>query len=304
MDLINLQQRFTIPGAVEISEGLGGLPKISMTAPGGSAEVYLHGAHVTAFTPAGDKPVLFVSRESHFAQGRPIRGGVPVIFPWFGPNALDAALPPHGFARALRWDLVDVCRREEDRVSAELRLSPDVITREVWPREFALSFTVTVGRTLEMSMAVRNVGDKPFRFEQALHIYLAVSDVKRVAIDGLASREFLDKMDHGARKTQPTGPFNIVGETDRVYFNTPDTVTVHDPDGSAAGRPRVIAVSKQGSASTVVWNPWIAKAASLSDFGDDEWPDMLCIETGNIGENALTLDPGQQHVMTATIGTI
>jgi D-hexose-6-phosphate mutarotase len=35
--------------------------------------------------------------------------------------------------------------------------------------------------------------------------------------------------------------------------------------------PHVSSVAKSGSASTVVWNPWQAKAAAMADFGDDEY---------------------------------
>ena len=304
MDLNTLRQRFTIPGAVEVNEGPGGLPRVLVTTPAASAEVYLHGAHVTRFEPAGEQPVLFVSGRSHFAEGKPIRGGVPVIFPWFGPNAADPALPAHGFVRTRRWELAAAEQEPDGTIALRLTAGPDGRTREMWPREFALAFTVRVGRSLSMSLGVRNADDKPFRFEAALHTYLAVSDVRRVAIDGLGGREYLDKTAGGARRRQADGPFGIAGETDRLYLNTPDTVVVTDPAGSPAGGPRVIAVSKQGSASTVVWNPWIAKAAALPDFGDDEWPGMLCVETANAAENALTLDPGRSHVMTQVVALV
>ncbi|HEX8911402.1 MAG TPA: D-hexose-6-phosphate mutarotase [Humisphaera sp.] len=297
MPLATLQDRFRVPGLIDVLPGDGDLPVVRLTTPLGSADVFLHGAHVARFAPAGERPLLFVSRKSHFTSGKPIRGGLPVIFPWFGPNTADPSLPAHGFARNLPWDLTRAERLPDGRATIDLKLVPDHATREIWPREFELGMTVTVGRTLEVAMTVRNTGDRPFRFEQALHTYLAVSDVRRVTIDGLGGREFLDKTDGGARKTQPPGPFQITGETDRLYVNTPDTVVVTDPAGSAAGGPRVIAVSKQGSGSTVVWNPWIAKAAAMPDFGDDEWPGMLCVETANAADNALSLEPGEAHTM-------
>jgi D-hexose-6-phosphate mutarotase len=301
MYLNTLRQRFALPGAVEINEGRGGLPRLAVATPLATAEVYLHGAHVTQFAPAGERPVLFVSGQSHFADGKAIRGGVPVIFPWFGPNAADPALPAHGFVRTRRWELAAVGQEADGTVAIRLTAGPNGRTRELWPREFELAYVVRVGRSLSMTLEVRNVDDKPFRFEAALHTYLAVGDVRKVAIDGLAGRAYLDKTAGGVSKTQTESPFGITGETDRVYLNTPDTVVVTDPGGTAAGGPRTIAVSKQGSASTVLWNPWVAKAASLADFGDDEWPNMLCVETANAAENALTLDPGQTHAMTQVV---
>lgn len=301
MDFNTLSDKFNQPGLAEITPGEGGLPKLLITSPASSAEIYLHGAHVTQFTPNGQPPLLFMSRKSYFQDGKPIRGGVPLIFPWFGPNTADPKLPAHGFVRTRQWKLESV-QRVEDGVDVRLGLTPDASTREVWPREFALSFVVSVGTALRMSLTVQNTGDKPFRYEEAMHTYLAVSDVRNVSINGLQGRDFIDKMDHASHKTQLQSPFGISGETDRVYLNTADTVLVTDPAGSPAKGPRVIAVSKQGSSSTVVWNPWIAKAAAMPDFGDDEWPGMLCIETANAADNALSLEPGESRTMTAVIG--
>jgi len=304
MDLNTLRETFDLPGVAEITPGEGEMPKVTLRSQHATAELYLHGAHVTQFTPHGEPPLLFMSRKSHFAESKPIRGGVPLVFPWFGPNAADSALPAHGFARIRPWELTSVDRADNGDVKVTLSKQPDGISRECWPREFSLLFTVTVSKTLTMALQVQNTGDRPFRFEQAFHTYLAVSDIRNVSLDGLAGRDYLDKMDHAQRKTQDVSPFQLVGETDRVYLNTPDTVIVTDPAGSAAKGPRMIAVSKQGSATTVVWNPWIAKAAAMADFGDDEWPGMLCIETANVAENALSLEPGQSHTMTSAIALV
>jgi D-hexose-6-phosphate mutarotase len=292
----------SLPKGVTLVEGKGGLPMLAIDSPLATAEIYLHGAHVAQFTPRGKKPLMFISQKSHFADGKPIRGGVPLIFPWFGPNGANPSLPAHGFARTRRWELADVAADADGAIRARLTLSPDDASRHMWPHEFALAFTVTVGARLRMELQVTNTDTTPFTFEEALHTYLAVNDVRNVSIDGLANREYLDKTDRGERKTQRESPFGIAGETDRVYLNTPDTVVVTDPAGSRLNGPRLISVSKKNSGATVVWNPWIAKAIAMADFGDEEWPQMLCIETANAASHAVTLEPGKSHVMTADIG--
>lgn len=287
-------QRLAIDGIAKIDAGRGGLPRISIAAQGATAEIYLHGAHVTQFTPPGGKPLLFLSKASRFTAGQAIRGGVPLIFPWFGPNAADPSLPAHGFARTQPWTLRSITR-ETDRVVVDLALVPSDVTRRLWPHEFELSFQVSVGKALEMALRLRNPGAAAFKFEEAMHTYFAVADVRQLAIHGLTGREYLDKVQKGARLLQGDQPITITGETDRVYLDTPDTVTVKEADG------RTITVAKSGSLATVVWNPWIAKAKAMADFGDDEWPGMLCIETANAATNAVTLAPGAEHVMTALI---
>jgi D-hexose-6-phosphate mutarotase len=287
-------QQFEIPGVVAIAPGEGGLSRIAIDIDGAHGEIYLHGAHVTAYSPPGGGPLLFMSQKSQFAAGKAIRGGVPLIFPWFGPHPTDPKLPAHGFARTTEWELQSV-RRDADRVIVELTLNSSDDTRRLWPHEFELRFAVVIGPRLEMSLTVRNSGTAPFTFEEALHTYLAINDVRHVSILGLAGRDYLDKTLGGRRVRQGDEPIRIVGETDRVYLGTVDTVTVEESIG-----PR-IRIAKTGSNATVVWNPWIAKAKAMSDFGDDEWPIMLCIETANAAEHAIVLRPGEEHEMKAVL---
>jgi glucose-6-phosphate 1-epimerase len=286
--------RLQIPGIARIETGQGGFPRVAVDIAGAHGEIYLHGAHVAHYSPPNGKPLLFLSKASYFAPGKPIRGGVPLIFPWFGPHPTNPKLPAHGFARTREWELQSI-RLERGGVTVELTLSPTPATRELWPHNFQLNYLVHIGPQLEISLTVRNTGDSPFTFEEAFHTYLSVADVRLVKINGLAGRDYLDKMKAGQRLPQAPEPITIVGETDRVYLGTPDTVTV---DESAR---RQITVAKTGSLATVVWNPWIAKSKTMADFVEDEWPTMLCIETANAAENAVVLAPGEQHVMAATI---
>lgn len=292
-----LNSRFGVPGVVTFDEGKGGLTRVRVTSPAADAEIYVHGAHVTHFQPKGHaRPVLFMSGESLFDPAKPIRGGVPLIFPWFGGHATDAKAPAHGFARTTPWTVTDVRVGADARAVITLALGPSENSRKHWPHDFAATFTVGVAKALDMTLEVVNTSPGEIRYEEALHTYLVVGDINRTTIDGLAGKTFIDKVDGAARKKQGPGPFNLTGETDRVYLDTPDTVTVND-----AANGRKIVVSKSGSASTVVWNPWIAKSKAMADFGDEEWPGMLCIETANAADNAVKLKAGDRHTMRATI---
>jgi len=286
-----------IPGHLVFEAGVNGLTKARITTPHADAEVYLHGAHLTHYQPRGHPPVLMMSGASQFALGEPIRGGIPVIFPWFGPRRDGRAEPPHGFARRREWTIEAADADAEDRVMLTLRLAGDDTTRAAWPGEFTLRFTITVGPSLRMELATTNTGTAPYQFEEALHTYFKVGDVRQVRVTGLEGREYLDATDERKRKRQGPGPITFDGETDRAYVNTPAECSLHD-----SALRRRITVEKDGANSTVVWNPWIAKAKRMPDFGDDEWPGMLCIETGNVFDNAVPLAPGATHQMTTTIG--
>jgi D-hexose-6-phosphate mutarotase len=274
----------------------GELSAIRLEGARSTLEVTPHGAHVVAWQPAGARPVLFTSAQSEWRPGRPIRGGVPLVFPWFGPKAGDSAAPAHGFARIREWSVLSATRDAGGACTVELRLNDDAATRAQWPHAFEARLLVRADDRLSLRVEVRNTGTLPFTFECALHTYFAVGDVRRARVHGLEGVEFLDKVDGMKRKRQPHEPIGFTGETDRVYLDTTSTCTIEDPVWQ-----RRIVIEKSGSRTTVVWNPWIAKAKAMADFGDDEWPDMLCVETANANANAMTLAPGSTHALEAVI---
>ncbi|MGE5610952.1 MAG: D-hexose-6-phosphate mutarotase [Bacillota bacterium] len=283
---------FAIPHTVVFEEGPNRLLRAAIITPHGEASVYLHGAHVTQYRPAGQKPLLFMSGQSHLEAGKPIRGGIPIVLPWFGPNANDPSAPAHGFGRLLPWTVEATEELADRSIRLVMRLDSSEATRKYWPYEFGLRYQITVGASLELSLEVLNRSSEAFRFEEALHTYFAVGDVRQVAISGLADAVYLDKTDGMRRKMQGAEALGIAGETDRAYLNTRATCFIDDP---VIGRR--ITIEKEGSDSTVVWNPWVDKSRAMADFGDEEWPGMLCVESGNVVDNAVTLGAGQGHVM-------
>ncbi len=287
-----------IPGKVKLTTGGGGLPRFEITTPLAEAHLYLHGAHVAHFAPAGETPVLFMSAESYFQPGKPIRGGVPVIFPWFGPRQSDPTSPAHGFARTREWVAESVAELPDGAILLTLRLDPDAASRAMWPGDWALRHRVTVGATLTMELEIENRGHAPLHCEEALHTYFKVSDVKNIEVTGLEGAEYLSKIEDQARKRQDREPIRFTRETDRAYINTASNCAIVDP-----GFHRRILIEKSGSRSTVVWNPWIAKAHAMPDYGDEEWPFMVCVETGNVADNLLEIAPGARHLTRTLIRT-
>lgn len=260
------------------------------TRDGTKAELVLQGAHVLRWQPAGHRPVLWVSGSSWFESGRPIRGGIPICFPWFGPHPTDSAQPTHGVVRLRPWELKSQeCSAEGD--TTELCLV-------CFEAPFQLEYRVRIGRELKCSLKVHLPVSAvaAVECEAALHTYLAVSDVRSVKVTGLESVPFLDKAPVRSDGGASGKPIEFRSETDRIYQNTDHTVSVVDP-----GWQRVLTVSKSGSLSTVVWNPWIDKSIRMPDFGNDEWTGMLCIETAAVGDCRLSLEPGESHTIQAVI---
>lgn len=287
----------TLPSGVVLDTGLGGLARLSIDTGVCAAELYLHGAHLCRWQPRGQPhPVLWMSEASRFAAGAPIRGGVPICFPWFGPKAGDPSAPVHGVVRISAWSLDSVALEPDGTVVVRLGLNCGALESPHVPRDLRLAYELRLGDSLSMALTVTNSGDAPATFEEALHTYLAVGDVRQVSVAGLEGATYVDKVDGAKRKTQADALVTVAGETDRLYLDTGADVTLEDP-----GLGRRIRVEKTGSRSSVVWNPWVAKSKAMPDFGDDEWPGMICLETANAADNAVTVPPHASHTMTSTI---
>lgn len=274
-------------GAVKLEKGDGGLEALRITNGAATARVYLLGATVTDFQPTGQKPVIFVSSEAIYQEGKAIRGGIPICWPWFGPKWDDPKAPQHGLVRAKIWDVESV---------RELNPSLTEVVLTTSAGELLARFKLTVGQSLSVELESINNGRTSVRVEEALHTYLAVGDSRQVTIDGLARATYIDKTDQGAHKEQGSKPIRFTAETDRVYLDTEATCVLTDPV-----MKRKITVAKSGSKSTVVWNPWIDKSKALTDFGDDEWQRMCCIETANAADNHVMLSAGESHLISTTI---
>jgi glucose-6-phosphate 1-epimerase len=277
-----------IPGALQLENRDNGLTLVLIDTPQAEAEIYLHGAHLTRWIPAGQRPVLFTSARSFFAPGKPIRGGVPIVFPWFGPRGGGLPGPMHGYARISEWTLENTRLRDDGAVELHLALPP--------VDQFHLAFHVAIGTQLEMELEVRNASSEELTFEEALHTYFAVGDIHQVSLTGLEGTGYLDKADNFLRKRRSHEPIRIDRYTDQVHVNTTAACVIEDP----AWKRRIV-IEKSGSNTTVVWNPWSDKTPTFADMDPAEWPGMLCVETANAGEDTVHLAPGATHRMRAVI---
>src|SRR5215469_9109467 len=287
-------RQFEIAGVAEVVEGNGGLPKVQITTPECIGEIYLHGAHITSWKPSGEEEVLFLSSQSRFEDGKAIRGGVPISFPWFAGKSDDSTAPAHGFVRTKAWQLESISQVGR-AVTVSMFTESDESTKRWWPADFRLVYRAAFGPELDLELLMSNTGRAALRFEEALHAYHRVGNIHEARLRGLDGVQYLDKTDSNRKKMQH-GEIAITSETDRVYLSTTGAIELDDPVIHRATQ-----VVKENSRTTVVWNPWVQRARALSDLGDDEWTQMVCIETSNVGDFAVDLAPGQQHSMKALV---
>ena len=289
-----LNRQFGIDGLAHVISGNGGLPKLEVTANSASAEIYLHGAQITSWKPAGAQEVIFLSGHSHWEDGRAIRGGIPVCFPWFRAKVDDPKAPAHGFVRTREWQL-DSVSAELGSVTAVFSTESDASTHRWWPHDFHLALRIMIGSTLGLELTATNTVSAPFSFEEALHTYFRVGQAGSVRVRGLNGVSYLDNVDQNRAKTQ-AGDVVFTGATDSAYLNTPSAAELVD-----SVLCRTLRTEKENSRTTVVWNPWQQGAASLSDLGMDEWRQMTCVEASNILNSAVWLEPGEHHTMRANL---
>jgi glucose-6-phosphate 1-epimerase len=300
MTFAELNEHFGIPGALAFHQIPSGLIVAEITTTAATATIYLQGAHVALWQPQGFEPVLFMSRKSDLEPGKPIRGGVPLAFPWFALDSKQDRVdgkpgPSHGFARIQDWT-VSFAAMAGDDLHLIFTLGPTAMSRSMGFDNFRLAFDVTIGRSLTMRLTVANDAPHdapaPLIFEEAMHTYFHVADVHEVKVTGLEPTAFIDKTDNFIVKPAAHAPLGFTGTTDRVYANTAAPLTIHDPLAK-----RRIVNTKTNSNTTVVFNPW----REMPDLAGEDWQEMVCVETVNAGANKVTLAPGKAHTMEAHI---
>ena len=251
----------------------GSLPALKISNSFGSAELLLHGAHVMSYLPAGKAPVLWMSAKSMFKADEPVRGGIPVCWPWFGPDP-NGKFGGHGYARVSSWRIISVMTSPAGESSVKLELTEKDVDAKFAPQPFKLTLTVTLGAALVVALQICNTGSSDLAYSGALHSYFNVADASAIKVEGLNDVEYSDKV-LNVEGVQ-SGAVIIDREIDRVYRGTSGIVRIVDPV-----LDRVIRVAKAGSNSTVVWNPWIDKSKRMPDFGDEEYHTMVCVEAAN-----------------------
>lgn len=250
------------------------------------AEVYLQGAHLTSWIPKNQEEVIWLSPKSFFEKGKPIRGGIPLCWPWFGNKE---GFQAHGFARNLTWkfDEHTMPSPAEDVLKFSLETSDESL--DIWPFRFKLSLVVSIGKLLGITLTTSNMDNRDFVISQALHTYFSISEINDIVIDGLEACTYLDKTDKMASKFNEQS-FVIHKEEDTI-FQSRGTVYVRDP-----GKEREIHINKSRSSSeTVVWNPGKERSTIMADMGEEAYKTMVCVEAANTGDGQITLEPGQSH---------
>ena len=280
---------------VSVTEPEPGFPVLEVKTSVSEATIALHGAQVLTWTLIGHPPVLYVSPKAKMTEGIPLRGGIPICWPWFNEHPEDSTLPKHGFARNRFWELVsgEAFGKEATLV---FKLCSDEETKQMFPYDFELTATIRVSDKLRVKLNMKNTGEEIYRVSSALHTYLSIGNIERIQLEGVKGSHYMDQLSDQTEAQYQEKNLQIKEEVDRIYQSM-SSVLVRDLD-----RHRSVFVDKAGSRSTVIWNPWKEKSKSLSDLPDKGYLEFVCVECANAGTDKPTLRPNSSHNVETVIG--
>lgn len=294
MNTEQLNTEYAIPGQLKFIQGAGGLPFIEVTTANSSALISVYAGQVLSFRPAGEMDdLMFLSEKAYYQTGKAIKGGAPVCWPWFGADPQGLGRPAHGFVRNRMWNVVatEITVSGAIRVILGLEDTPETI--EIWPQSFTLMLEITVGKSLNLELVTRNTGAQLFPVTQAFHTYFKVGDISQVSVSGLEDADYIDKVDNSALKKQ-IGSVVINEEVDRIYLGVRDELVIND-----IVLKRRIRIRSGGSKSAVVWNPWAKISAEMADLQDNDYRNLLCVETTNAATDVVEVSPGRESRLVA-----
>lgn len=263
---------FTLPVREQITPYLsqrqqGDLPVLVISHPKVRAAIALQGAHLLAWQPAGQSPAIWLSAKTPFVNGKAIRGGVPICWPWFGP----AGEPAHGFARNQPWTLTAHDENDE-AVMLTFTLESNAQTKKLWPHDFTLLARFRIGTHCEIELEAW--GD--YLSTGALHTYFQVADIMQTEVSGLG-QPYIDKVQNNAEGSLSDGRQTYAQRVDRIHTAAEDCSIIHDKAGQ-----RQIEVYHHYQSDVVTWNPGAELSCSMADMPNDGYKTMVCVETARI----------------------
>jgi glucose-6-phosphate 1-epimerase len=294
--IMNLDEtsRYVIDGELRFIKTEHGFIYAEINNASAHATVSTYSGQVLSYRPKDQQDdLLFVSDKAYYEDGKAIKGGIPVCWPWFGADPENKGRPAHGFVRNRQWQVTGSESHADGSTKIIMRMTDNEATRALWPHPFRLEIEITVGDSLKVELVTHNTGNDSITISQALHTYFRVGDIGKVSVLGLDGIQYLDKTNDSACVSQ-SGPVTISSEVDRIYTDVTGDLIIDD---SSLGRK--IVITSSGCSTAVVWNPWVEIATAMADLDDDDYLRMLCVETANAGPEVVKIAAGEAYRLTA-----
>jgi glucose-6-phosphate 1-epimerase len=294
MTIEQLNIDYGIAGQLKFVRGNGDFPFILINNRNADAVISLYGAQVLSFRPVAEgEDLLFLGQKSTYTEGKAIRGGIPVCWPWFGADPKALNRPDHGFVRNSLWAVAETQASTEFETRVKLRFTPNLQSQSYWQQAFTLELDIVVGNTLTLELVTRNTGTESFSITQAFHAYLQIGSISQVQVLGLENTEYFDKLARGRQKHQQ-GAITVAKEVDRVYTGANNPFVIEDPVFK-----RQIKITSTSDKTVAVWNPWATVSATMPDLETNDYRHFICVEAGNIGMDVVEIPPnGECRLLT------
>ncbi|MCX7084889.1 MAG: D-hexose-6-phosphate mutarotase [Methylococcales bacterium] len=294
MRIEHLNRDHGIKDHLKFTKGNGHLPFIFINNARASAIISLHGAQILSFKPhREEEDLLFVSQNSWYEEGRAIRGGIPLCWPWFGPDPSENKRPDHGFVRNGLWDILRTEAVSKHETKIVFRFETSEKSAAYWQQPFSLELEVIISDTLTVNLITRNTGDEAFTITQALHAYFNVGHINEIKILGLDNSAYLDKAQN-EEEYQQEGNLTINAEVNRIYKDVENPLVIQD---DAFNRKIVITATHHKTA--VVWNPGVDLPPTITDLETDDYQRFVCVESGNVSCDTIEIPPHSEFILRA-----
>ncbi len=288
LNSVALNTKFGLDNRLRFSESSTGLVTVELRFEQATLELYLHGAHVTSYRPHINHEVLWMSDTAVYQTGKAMRGGIPLCWPWFGAHAHNPERAQHGYARTSHFSVLSTSA-DAQATSITLTLDPAAAPYAEWQNSACLEVEIRLSDSLWMEMRTTNKSNSTLTVSNALHSYYRISSRDRISIPDVTGLTYLDKPQH-YKQLQQTSAIEINGEVDRVYLEPPSKIELLD-----SGRQLSTSISSWGNHNLVIWNPGEKNAKAMSDFDDQGFEQMLCIEPANALDQSINIKPAECH---------
>lgn len=299
MNIEQLNKDYAIDDQIKFIEGKNGFSLIEIHNTTAKALISVYGGQVMSFQPNTESDdLLFISNKAYYQQGKAIKGGIPLCWPWFGPDPEAQGRSSHGFVRNRSWTVSGTQALSNGTTKVTLSLVDTPDTREIWTHPFELSLEISIDTSLTLELVTRNRCEQAVSITQGFHTYFKVGDINQVQVFGLEDTNYFDKVDGGQQKLQK-GSVKISSEVDRIYTDVQGELAIDD-----ASLGRRIRISSTGSHSAVVWNPWEKISAQMGDLEDEDYKKFLCVETLNAATDVIHIPAGGEYRLMANYTVI
>ncbi len=294
MKIEHLNREYGIKGHLKIDKGNGHLPFIFINNKRASAIISLHGAQILSYKPHREaEDLLFVSQNSWYEEGRAIRGGIPLCWPWFGPDPLNLKRPDHGFVRNGLWRILSTEASSDSVTKIVFQYENTEKSLEYWPQAFMLKLEVIISDTLSLNLITHNTGDHPFTITQAIHTYFNIGHINEVEILGLDKSTYRNKFDISGEHQQ-TGKLTFNAEVNRIHKNVEEYLYINDNAFN-----RKITITSNHNKTVVVWNPGANLPPNITDLESTDYQRFVCIESGNVSSDTIEILPNCEFSLSA-----